>query len=104
MSDPIQDAKDILAKFQNLKPKSEWIESKLWILVAVIGGLVYLVQGNVALILWQLTAIICIYLVTHTVETVVKDNNDAKLKIKVIEAFESDKISEEEAKVIDRIV
>lgn len=104
MSDPIQEAKDVLAKFQSLKPKSDWSGSRLWILVAIIGGLIYLVQGNVAIILWQLTAIICVYLISHTVETVVKDNNDTKLKTKVIEAFESDKVTEAEAKVLERII
>lgn len=77
---------------------------KLWLIVAVVGAMIYLFQTTLTLIVWPVTILTGLYLIINYLES--RENTKAKLEIKkaLIESMAKDGISPEEAEIINKTV
>jgi hypothetical protein len=99
MSIDINKMQNFLSSVKSLQPK-KWTSRKLWVMVAMVAGLIWLFKANLALILWQLTIIVGLWLVCTTVTDIFADNNRTKIKEKLIEDLSKDGLTKEEAEII----
>ncbi len=81
-----------------------WSSRKLWLTIGSVGGLIYLFQAMLPMIIWPVTILVGLYLIISYLEN--KDASNAKLEIKkaLIESMTKDgEITPEEAEVINRV-
>lgn len=72
-----------------------WTSSKLWVMVAVIGGLIWLCNAAIQTIIWPITALVGVWLICRTVEGVFEGLNKVEVKKAIIKEQGTDLTSEE---------
>lgn len=83
---------------------SKILSRKLWIVIGVVGALVYLFQAMLPLIVYPVTILVGLYLIINYLES--RDAIKAKVEIKkaLIDCMCKDgEITESEAEIIDKV-
>lgn len=81
-----------------------WTSRKLWISIALIGALVFLFYTSLSTIVWPVTVIACVYMLTSVYETKISTEAKTEIKQKLIDAMlKSGPITPDEANIINQV-
>jgi len=79
-----------------------WASSKLWVTVGLIGGLIWLFNTALHLILWPVTILAGLWLVCRTTEGIIEGYNKRKIKEALIASAGKDGLTVEEITAIEK--
>lgn len=79
-----------------------WASSKLWVTVGLIGGLIWLFNATLTLILWPVTILAGMWLVCRTAEGMLEGYNKRKVKEALIASAGKDGLTPEEIAAIEK--
>jgi hypothetical protein len=57
-----------------------WSSSKLWVTVGLIGGLIWLANSAIQTIIWPITILASIWLISRTIEGIFEGKNKTEVK------------------------
>lgn len=83
-------AQDLIDKLKGFKEKNTWLSSKLYVMLAIVGGIIFLVQGNISLVLWQLTALTGLWLLCRTAEDIMTLKYKSDYRLAVLKLADAD--------------
>lgn len=78
-----------------------WTSSKLWVTVSVIGGLIWLCNAAIQTIIWPVTILAGVWLISRTIEGVFEGINKVEVKKAIIKEQGKD-LSEQEMEVLTK--
>jgi hypothetical protein len=97
----IEKAQKVIDQIKSLE-SPRWASSKLWVTVGLIGGLIWLFNTTLHLVLWPVTILAGVWLACRTVESVFEGLNKRKIKEALIKEAAKDGLTAEEITVINK--
>lgn len=93
---------DFLDKVKSSTNSSGWKSRKLWITIATVTALLFLFKATLTLVLWQVTVLIGLYIVTQAAVDVAATIAKARVKVVLIESLSKDGLTSEEVDLIEK--
>lgn len=93
---------DFFDKVKSSSNSSGWKSRKLWITIATVAALLFLFKATLTLVLWQVTVLIGLYIVTQAAVDIASTIAKAKVKVVLIEKLSKDGLTPEEVSIIEK--
>lgn len=102
MSIDIEKMESFVSQVKGMK-SPRWASRKMLVTVAAVGALIWLFKGSLATILWQVTALIGLWLLCTTATDIAEKHYQNQVKIKVLENLSKDGLTKEEVEVVEKM-
>jgi hypothetical protein len=89
-----------IKNIKSFKPKTSWTSSKLWIMLTIVGALIWLFQANFQAILWPVTVIVGVWLICRTIQDIFSDKFKSQKDLELIKYLSKDGLTEKEIEIV----
>jgi hypothetical protein len=102
MSIDIEKMESFVSQVKGMKAP-RWGSRKMLVTMAAVGALIWFFKGSLATILWQVTALIGLWLLCTTATDIAEKHYQSQVKIKVLENLSKDGLTKEEVEVVEKM-